>query len=93
MKTAVVFAASVAMSAAWTAPRSQAVRAEFMRQHPCPSTGATKGRCDGYVRDHIVPLCAGGADSPSNLQWQTVEAAKVKDRLEVAQCRSLKKTR
>jgi len=30
------------------------------------------------VVDHIVPLCAGGADAPSNMQWQTVEAAKAR---------------
>ena len=40
----------------------------------------------GYVVDHIVPLCAGGADAPSNMQWQTVEDAKVKDRQERATC-------
>jgi hypothetical protein len=28
--------------------------------------------------DHIVPLECGGADVPSNLQWQTVQEAKIK---------------
>jgi hypothetical protein len=75
------------------APRSRAVRAEFMRAHPCPATGATQGACPGYVADHVEPLCAGGPDSPANLQWQTVDDAKAKDRLEVMRCREMKKRR
>jgi len=27
---------------------------------------------------HVQPLKRGGADSPSNMQWQTIEAAKIK---------------
>jgi len=42
-------------------------------------TGYPKGRM-GYVVDHIVPLECGGADTPSNMQWQTVPEAKLKDR-------------
>ena len=56
--------------------RSAAARDEFMRR-----TGYPKGR-KGYVVDHIVPLECGGADAPSNMQWQTVEQAKIKDRTE-----------
>jgi len=44
-------------------------------------TGYPKGR-KGYVVDHIIPLECGGADVPSNMQWQTVQAAKIKDRTE-----------
>jgi hypothetical protein len=57
-----------------------------MKAHPCPSTGKTRGACPGYVVDHVTPLCAGGADRPWNMQWQTVSAAKIKDRDERAQC-------
>lgn len=66
--------------------RSHAARAEFQRQQPCPATGAKSGACPGYVVDHVKPLCAGGADAPSNMQWQTVEAGKAKDREERARC-------
>jgi hypothetical protein len=34
------------------------------------------------VIDHIVPLKRGGADVPGNMQWQTVQAAKAKDKVE-----------
>ena len=57
--------------------RDPAVTREFQRLNPCPSTGKRTGRCPGYVKDHIVPLCAGGADAVSNMQWQTVREAKV----------------
>jgi len=43
--------------------------------------GYPHGR-QGYVIDHIVPLECGGADVPSNMQWQTVQEAKIKDRTE-----------
>jgi hypothetical protein len=48
----------------------------------CPSTGATAGACPGYVVDHIVPLKRSGANAPDNMQWQTVQDAKAKDRTE-----------
>lgn len=62
--------------------RDPAQRAAFQRSRPCPSTGKTSGACPGYVVDHIRPLAKGGADHPSNMQWQTVESAKVKDKWE-----------
>jgi hypothetical protein len=62
--------------------RSSSARAEFRRQHPCPATGRGTGACPGYVIDHIQPLKRGGADSPSNMQWQNTTAAKAKDRIE-----------
>lgn len=75
------------LSAYAAQPRSKTVLAEFQRQNPCPSTGKTKGACEGWIKDHITPLCAGGSDSVDNLQWQTVEDAKKKDAEEKRLCR------
>lgn len=71
-------------------PRSASAKHQFRKVNQCPTNPQTRGKCPGYVIDHIVPLCAGGADSPINMQWQTVHDAKVKDRDEVRQCRALR---
>lgn len=62
--------------------RDPQARASFQKSHPCPSTGKSSGACPGYVVDHVRPLKRGGADSPSNMQWQTVADAKRKDKTE-----------
>lgn len=87
-----VFAlAAILASAAFAASeRSSTQRAAFVRANPCPATGQPRGKCPGWVVDHIVPLCAGGADHPDNMQWQTTADAKTKDRDERKQCRVLK---
>ena len=80
------------MLVAWQAEaRSAAERREFHRGNPCPSTGELRGKCPGYVVDHIVPLCAGGADYPGNMQWQELAASKAKDKHEWRQCRELRR--
>ena len=61
--------------------RSAAAKEEFERE-----TGYPHGR-PGYVVDHINPLACGGADAPSNMQWQTVEEAKAKDKTERIGCK------
>jgi hypothetical protein len=66
--------------------RSHQVTREFQREHPCPSTGKASGACPGYRKDHVVPLACGGPDAVSNMQWQTVAAAKAKDGWERRAC-------
>jgi hypothetical protein len=61
-------------------PRSAAAKHAFEVQ-----TGYPHGR-PGYVVDHIVPLACGGADAPSNMQWQTVAEGKAKDKVERIGC-------
>jgi hypothetical protein len=60
--------------------RSSSARARFMRL-----TGYPSGR-SGYVVDHIIPLACGGPDTPENMQWQTIEEGKAKDKVERKEC-------
>jgi len=62
--------------------RSEKAKEDFMRQ-----TGHPRG-WPGHVVDHRVPLACGGADAPSNMQWQTTEEAKAKDKVERQGCSS-----
>ena len=62
--------------------RSETAKNKFKRERPCPSNGNTSGKCPGYVIDHVTPLECGGADAPSNMQWQTVAEGKAKDKTE-----------
>ena len=62
--------------------RSQTAKNQFKKSHPCPSTGRSSGACPGYVVDHVKALKRGGADAPSNMQWQTIQDAKAKDKWE-----------
>ena len=62
--------------------RDPKAKSEFKHTHPCPATGKSGGKCQGFVIDHVNPLKRGGADAPFNMQWQSVEAAKAKDRIE-----------
>lgn len=62
--------------------RSESAKNDFKRSNPCPATGKPSGPCPGYVIDHVTPLKRGGTDSPSNMQWQTIQEAKAKDRWE-----------
>jgi hypothetical protein len=66
--------------------RSAGARHHFKQLHPCPATGRPTGKCPGYVIDHVKPLACGGADSPSNMQWQTTADAKAKDKWERIGC-------
>ncbi len=60
--------------------RSETAKEGFMRQ-----TGHPHG-WPGHVVDHRVPLACGGADAPSNMQWQTTDEAKAKDKVERKGC-------
>lgn len=65
-------------------PRDCKAKAAFIRANPCPSTGNAKPhyKCPGYIVDHIKALKNGGEDKPENMQWQTIEQAKEKDKWE-----------
>jgi len=67
--------------------RDLVARATFVKKNPCPSTGKPRGACPGWVVDHVIAIACGGADLPVNMQWQTVEDAKAKDRWERKGCK------
>ena len=63
--------------------RSAQAKIAFKHEHPCPANDKKSGPCPGYVIDHIKPLACGGEDAPSNMQWQTIEEGKAKDKWEL----------
>ena len=54
----------------------------FEPSHRCSATVSTTDVCPGYVVDDIVPFKRGGPAESSNMQWQTTEEARPKDRVE-----------
>src|SRR3989442_7218987 len=60
--------------------RSEDAKRDFMKQ-----TGHPRG-WPGHVVDHRIPLACGGADAPSNMQWQSAAEAKAKDKVERQGC-------
>lgn len=70
------YATGVARDSHGKIKRSGEARTTFKKQ-----SGYPHGR-KGYVIDHKVPLAKGGCDCPSNMQWQTKEDAKKKDKTE-----------
>ena len=74
------------LSADAAADRDRGEVRRFKRAHPCPFT-----RAQGCIVDHIIPLCAGGADRAYNMQWQTKRDSYRKDAGERRGCRAVKR--
>ena len=89
MKTIAFLAAGLFLAFSALARDPAQVRA-FRKDHPCPATGKTTGACPGYVVDHMLPLCSGGADAPRNMVWQAAAASYLKDADERRLCAKLK---
>lgn len=85
----IAFSIGVAAQAGTYRDRSQ-VRA-FRAERPCPANGLKRGACPGYHVDHIIPLCAGGDDSPHNMQWITKEDHRFKTLVDVKECRKTRR--
>lgn len=78
------------LAAAPVEARTERDRAQvraFRAENPCPATGRTRGACPGWHVDHVIALCAGGADRPSNMQWITKEDHRIKTLVDVRECR------
>ena len=71
-------------------PRDPAVTHAFTLAVPCPATGEIGRSCPGFIREHFLPLCAGGADAVSNLWWEDAARAAEKDRRELQLCHRLR---
>lgn len=84
-----VVAALAASVAAQPISRSRTEVLAFRSENPCPRTGQVKGPCSGWHVDHIIPLCAGGLDHRSNMQWISREDHAFKTRIDVRECRKL----
>lgn len=67
--------------------RDRAQVRAFRAENPCPATGSTRGACPGWHVDHVIALCAGGADRPENMQWITKEDHRFKTLVDVRECR------
>lgn len=74
--------------AAFAADRSPATVRAFRAEHPCPSTGKTRGACPGWQVDHVQALVCGGPDTVDNLQWLAVDAHKEKTPRDMRGCRA-----
>jgi hypothetical protein len=71
-------------------PRDPAQVRAFRNENPCPATGERRGACPGWEVDHVTPLCAGGEDRPSNMQWISKEDHRFKTLIDVRECRKVK---
>lgn len=86
--------AAVALAVSMVLPALSRDRSEvraFRVEHPCPATGQHRGACPGWQVDHIMPLCAGGADRPSNMHWLRTDDHRFKTLVDVRECRRARK--
>lgn len=65
--------------------RDPKVRAEYVREHPCPAV--RERRCQ-YDLDHVIALECGGRDHASNLAWLNIESHKLKTKYDNLRCKS-----
>ncbi len=78
MKYLIFLALLVSFGVEARSERSSSERAAFVKVNPSPGKG--------YQVDHKVPLAAGGADKPYNMQWLTIEQHKAKTSYERKTC-------
>ena len=72
--------------------RDPVERAAYVRANPCPSAAASGRTCPGHEVDHTIPLCAGGPDLRTNMNWLTVVDHRFKTFVDVRECRKLRRS-
>jgi 5-methylcytosine-specific restriction endonuclease McrA len=87
LAAAILVAVAVPSPTAARTYRSMTQRHAFIVEHPCPSTGHTRGACPGWEVDHVTPLKCGGTDKSGNMQWLTAQDHKAKTKREAKRCR------
>lgn len=85
--TALLTALLLSLPAFAKIPRDQAQVRAFRAENPCPATSERRGTRPGWEVDHVTPLCAGGEDRPSNMQWLSKEDHRFKTVVDVRECR------
>ena len=80
--------AIAALCVTLSSPADAGKRSMAERRAFCAETGFPGCHRPGYVVDHIWPLCDGGADDRTNMQWQRVADSKAKDKWERLLCRN-----
>ena len=68
-------------------PRDRAEVSAFRAENACPASGLFRGACPGFEVDHVLALCAGGADKRENMQWLAKEDHRFKTAVDVRECR------
>lgn len=61
----------------------------YSHQRRSTATYAGLPTSQGYQRDHRIPICLGGADTPANVTYQELSEAHHKDRVEHWACKSV----
>lgn len=83
-----LLAAAALLAATGALARDPAQVRAFRKLNACPATGkAGMGACTGWVVNHIVPLCYGGADEPGNMEWEQRAPSYKRDAFERALCK------
>jgi hypothetical protein len=59
------------------------LKREFKRTKPCPNTGNTEKKCDGYWVDFIIPKKCNGPLEIRNMQYLSIKEHKNKTKYEI----------
>lgn len=75
-----------AVAAPTTQQVSATTRTLFEKLTPCPGKKIGEDICTGYIMVYVDPLCNGGKDSPTNVNWLPMLDLKNKQRHDQTIC-------